>query len=169
MTDNNKVDQLDPDRELTIWEKNIRDQFVEQYYIDYDEIGACSRIGFTGAAVYEYVNRFKRDPYVQRKLIEYRENHACIEDAERTPRQLKIIMGLMKEAFNTGSSSSHSARVSALSKLASIENLDAPTKVQTTIEHSGNIGVEFDYSELTGDELKLVRKLLESRTSNSDG
>ena len=153
------------DEDLSIWEKKIRDKFIEEYFIDFNYESAVTRTGFTGYSVFEYVNKFKRDPYVQRRIVELKKN-TDIEDTGRTPRQSRIINGLMAEAFNHGPDASASSRISALTKLASIEGLDKP--IQTEILHGGEIKNNFDFTTLSASELKNVRQLLESRVKSKN-
>jgi len=157
-----------PIEQLTSFEIKLRDKFVEEYSKDENYLNAAIRVGYSGHRSVEFANRFERDSYVQRKVQEIREAAPHVEDVGRTPRQLEIIKGLRNEAYNTGPGSTHSARVTALAKLATIENMDAPTKIETKVEHSGNVNLDFDYSSLSKEELKLVRQLLESRLASKN-
>lgn len=157
-----------PIEQLTSFEIKLRDKFVEEYFKDENYLSAAVRVGYSGHRSVEFANLFECDAYVQTKIQEIREATPNVEDANRTPRQLAIIKGLTKEAYNTGPGSTHSARVTALAKLATIENMDAPTKIETKVEHSGTVNVDFDYSSLSKEELKLVRQLLESRLASKN-
>lgn len=157
-----------PEEELTKFEKKIRDKFVDEFFKDENYLNAAIRVGYSGFRSTEFAHRFERDTYVQKKIQEVRATKPDIEDEKRTPRQREIIKGLRNEAFNNGPGSTHSARVTALAKLATIENMDAPTKIETKVEHSGNVNVDFDYSKLSKEELKLVRQLLESRLASKN-
>ena len=69
------------------------------------------------------------DPYVQRILIDYQENLDLEDEEVRKSFKSKVFSRLIKEAHETGYESSHSARVSALSKAAAILGLEQPTEV----------------------------------------
>lgn len=45
----------------------------------------------------------------------------------------------MKEAYYTGPGASHAARVNALSKLAVMHDMDAPTKIKAEVENRGGV------------------------------
>lgn len=84
-------------------------------------------------------------------------------DSIAAEERTQIIEGLFREAEYRGYGSSPAARVTALSKLATIYGLDAPIKAETTVTSAVDPNQKFDFSKLSKLELKLVRELLESR------
>lgn len=153
-------------------EKELRDKFVNQYLVDYDYTAAAVRIGFLGIVAVEYGSRFRYDPYVQRAIA--RSTGSQYDDPESVKKlhRQRVLNGLMKESNYRGMGSSHGARVSALSKLATIHGLEAPTKTESKITHTGEQKVkvthDFDFASLDTDELGMVRKLLEGRVNGDE-
>lgn len=152
---------------LTEWEISVRDDFVKQFFIDQDYVAAAARVGFAGNNAIDYGMRFKRDPYVQKKLAEERIKIAN-EDGNRTRNQTIIYNGLMREAHNTDPGSSHSARVGAFAHLMKAEKMEAPTVIESKVEHSGSVATTIDYSKCSEEELEMIRKLLELRAAKQN-
>lgn len=153
-------------QKLTLWEKNLRNQFVDQFVIDYDYVAAACRVGFAGDLAVEYAHRFRRDPYVQNLIIE-KKAEKPIQDKDFMRE--KVVGGLLKEAHNHEHGSSHSARVGAFAHIGKLVGLEAPTKVETKVEHSGSVSMPIDYSKCSDEELDLIHKLLKLRVASEDG
>lgn len=127
--------------ELTAQEKELRDMFVVEFLKDHDYRNAAIRIGFLPKYADQYAAEFAVDPYVKRR-IEYEmtrplTNEEAAEHKRAMIRRTEAL--LLKQAGYAGPGASHGARVSALSKLASIYGMDAPTKVEQTIQHKGGV------------------------------
>lgn len=119
-------------------EKALRDLFVSEYLVDYDQLRAAQRCGFNYQFAVEYAKKFMDEPYVQQqinavKFRDYPERDVAEYDKKR------IIASLMSEAHYKGPGSSHSGRVSALAKLAVIYGMDAPKKVEQSVTHRGGV------------------------------
>lgn len=155
---------------MTPREKALRDWFIREYLVDYSYTGAAVRVGFADSIAVEYGQKFRYDPYVQRKLAEYCGRCADDPEYEAVQRKRRILTSLMKEANYHGPGASHGARVSALSKLAAIEGMEAPTKTESKVTHEGEMTVkhDFDFGSLSKEELGLVRQLLTKRAENAD-
>lgn len=155
-------------REIT-----LREMYVMEYLIDFDYTAAAARIGFGAAYAVEYGQRFRYDPFVQRRIAEAMGAEHEDPGAVTELHKRRVLNSLLKEANYKGPGASHGARVSALSKLAAIHGMEAPTKSTSEVTHKGGqeIKVEakiaFDYSTLNKDELGMIRKLLEA-TSDGD-
>ena len=116
----------DEDFGLSAGAKALRDRFVKEYLNDYDAVAAAGRIGYARQFAREYSYRFMQEPYV---LQQIKNAETSIEDGESDEAMKKRIMtGLIREANYRGPGCSQSARVAALSKLASIAGMDAPTR-----------------------------------------
>ena len=120
-------------------ERRVLDQFCDEYIIDFQKTAACLRMGYAKAFAETYAAQFMDKPYVQRRLAELAKAPAAdprIEE-EETRRQLRL--NLLREANYFGPGSSHAARVNALSKLASMYDMDAPKKSEINIHNRGGV------------------------------
>lgn len=113
-----------PYHELTKTDMDFRDKFVEQYILDYDEHAAALRCGYMDPWAAEHAKRLMVDPYVRWKIKDMEEK----ADNDPEIEKKRIIAALNREAHNTGAGSSHSARVTALTKLATIYGLEPDPK-----------------------------------------
>lgn len=127
--------------ELTPQEKDLRDMFVVEFLKDHDYRNAAIRIGFLPAYADQYAAEFAVDSYVKKKIdVEMTRPLSDEEAAEHKRAMIRRTEALLlKQAGYAGPGASHGARVSALSKLASIYGMDAPTKVEQTIQHKGGV------------------------------
>ncbi len=114
--------------QLTPKEKALRDQFVKEYIIDYDRIRAAIRCGYTESFADTYSNKFMNEAYVQQKIKEL--EHAEEQKTEADDDRRRIRAALLREAHYKGPGSSHAARVSALSQLSKIRDMEASKKVE---------------------------------------
>lgn len=111
--------------DLTHREKALRDHFVNEYLVDYDQKSAAIRIGYGASYAHEMGVRLMQCPYVLQQ-IQLKESNTEEEDAAIMRK--RVITGLIREANFRGPGCSPSARVAALSKLAAIQGMDAPTR-----------------------------------------
>lgn len=131
----------DDDRTYTVSEKKVRDDFIEEYRVDYDRRAAAIRIGYGASYAHEMANKFMNEPYVLRKLKEAEQQVPPEEGADDFLKR-RVMEGLMREAHYKGPGSTQSARVAALSKLASIAGMDAPIRSKTEISGPGGSQLE---------------------------
>jgi len=119
-------------------EKALRDLFVSEYLVDYDALRAAQRCGFNFQFAVEYAKKFMQEPYVQQQInaVKFREYP---EHDVATYEKKRIMASLIAEAHYKGPGSSHSSRVAALSKLASIYGMDAPKKIEQSITNRGGV------------------------------
>ena len=130
------IDQ--PPLEMSEREKALRDLFVSEYLVDYDQVKAAQLCGFTLQFAVEYAKKFMEEPYVQRRIREVtfmKVDEKAIEQFDKT----RIKAALMAEAHYRGPGSSHSGRVAALSKLASLYGMEAPKKGSMDVTHRGGV------------------------------
>lgn len=60
-------------------QKALWDQFIDEYVKDWSPIAACLRVGFNAVYAQEYGKVFLGQPYVQRKIMEYKLKPAIAE------------------------------------------------------------------------------------------
>lgn len=131
-------DQVTPD--LTAQEKELRDLFVREFLTDFDEVAACIRCGFLDSYAKQYAIQFMGETYVRRRIVELSRDIGNVDNKEKTAETKQVIItSLFREANYRGSGASHGARIAALSKLASLHGMDAPTKLEQTILHKGGV------------------------------
>lgn len=123
--------------ELTDQERMIRDQFVREYLIDYDPFQAALRVGYVKEFAAEYAAKFMSESYVAKQIKESELSGGMLPDEAQAKSLIKAL--LFREASSRGTGTSQAARVAALSKLMSLYAMDAPTKVQSTVEVSGGV------------------------------
>lgn len=112
-----------PEYEYSEKDIAIREQFVEEYLRDNDEIGALIRMGQPGQLVHSLAKDFMLDAYVRRRLQEKKEQ-LQLKIAERDPRFMGMVASLLfYEACNADKSS---ARITALGKLVDVLQIDQP-------------------------------------------
>lgn len=120
--------------ELTERERALRDLFVNEYLVDYNEFRAAQRCGFQASFAKDYAIKFMNESYVQKRIKAV--EHGPIDGPSKDKYDKERVRAiLMKEALDP--SSTGSARVSAAAKLAVILGMDAPTK---TINENVNKG-----------------------------
>lgn len=115
------TEELVPDMDPR--ERMIRDQFVEQYLVDYNSVLAAIRVGFREAYAKVVGPAFLMEPYTQRALREAINKRKSVMADHEESEQSQIIEGLRREANYFGPGSSQAARVAALAHLAKLTNL----------------------------------------------
>lgn len=126
-------------QELSPKEKELRDKFVSEYMIDFDQTAAAIRIGFSASFAQTYAEKFMTEPYVRKQIALMQTALSEDDKLEADLDRRRIRAALMREAHYRGPGSSHAARVSALAKLASIRDMDAPTKIKSEMTMRGGV------------------------------
>lgn len=126
-------------QDLSGKEKELRDKFVDEYLLDFDQTAAAIRIGFSASFAQTYAEKFMTEPYVRKRIAEMQTALAEDDKLEADLDRRRIRAALMREAHYRGPGSSHAARVSALAKLASIRDMDAPTKIKSEVALRGGV------------------------------
>lgn len=122
------------DPPLSERERKLRDLFVSEYLVDYNEYRAAQRCGFQSSFAKDYAIKFMNESYVQKRIEQLK--HAPVNPIAADEYDKKRVRAiLMKEALDV--TSTGSARVSAAAKLSAILGMDAPTK---TINENVNKG-----------------------------
>ena len=117
--------------ELSEQERKFRDEFVREFLVDYNPFEAALRLGFSKEYAIEYAAKFMNEPYVQKRIKDMELEGGIEDDFDRNKK--KVMAALFREASYKGPGSSHSARVSALSKLSTIFGMEAPVKTKTEL------------------------------------
>jgi len=125
--------------ELSAKEKELRDKFVDEYLLDFDQTAAAIRVGFSASFAQTYAEKFMSEPYVRQRIAALQTALAEDDKLEAELDRRRIRAALMREAHYRGPGSSHAARVSALAKLASILDMDAPTKIKSDVTMRGGV------------------------------
>jgi hypothetical protein len=119
-------------------ERALRDLFVSEYLIDYDQVAAAQRCGYTYQFAVEYAQKFMHEAYVQQRINAVK--FAVLDETQEADYDKKRIKAaLMQEAHYKGPGSSHAGRVAALAKLAALYGMEAPKKVDATVQHRGGV------------------------------
>lgn len=121
-----EITEPEEERQYSYREKALRDFFVKEYLTDYDEVAAAIRIGYPRGVAREFAKRFMNEPYVLREIQRMEGSDIASDDPDAEKK--RIIAGLKREANYRGPGSSQSARVAALSKLATLFEMDPKDK-----------------------------------------
>lgn len=121
---------------LSPLEKDLRERFVVEYVKDYDPVAACVRIGFMKGVAVRYGHQFLDEPFVQQLLDKHERQQTDPKVVERNIRALA-----WKEANSRGEGTSQSARIAALSLLADLHGLKAPTKIKAELSQTTGVFV----------------------------
>lgn len=155
-------------------EKALREMYVMEYLIDFDYTAAAVRVGFAAAFAVEYAQRFRYDPFVQKRIAEAMGAEHDNPEAVSALHRRRVMNSLLKEANYKGPGASHGARVTALSKLAALHGMEQATKTTSEVTHKGGqdlkveTTISFDYASLEKDELGMIRKLLEGQVDGDE-
>lgn len=126
-------------QDLSPREKELRDKFVSEYLLDFDQTAAAIRVGFSASFAGTYAEKFMTEPYVRKQIADMQNALAEDEKLEAELDRRRIRAGLLREAHYRGPGSSHAARVAALGKLASIRDMDSPLKIKSDVTHRGGV------------------------------
>lgn len=152
------VEDLSPE------EKNVRDVFVRQYLYDYDSRAAVVRVGFSANYAEYYAEKFMSEPYVLRRILDQEQRQSHIEVTKKA--KALVIRRLHEQANYKGPGASHAARITALSKLAQLYDMEPEKKFDVSAS-SGVMVVPAmqspkDWGEVAKDsQTKLKKKVKE--------
>lgn len=127
-----RADTLDPRQ------KALRDLFVAEYLIDYNQVNAAMRCGFPREFAVQFATQFMDEPYVQQRIKAMEFTPMDPKQEEEYNKQ-RIKTQLMREAMYKGPGSSHAARVSALTTLAKLNSMEPSKKVEQNINLQGGV------------------------------
>jgi hypothetical protein len=124
---------------LTEREQALRNLFVAEYLVDFDQTAAAMRCGFNRQFAIEYGTKFMAEPYVLKKINSVKFQDVDVPEDQDDYDAKRVRSALMLEAHYRGPGSSHAARVAALAKLASLIGMDKPIKTEQTVNHRGGV------------------------------
>lgn len=134
------MDCVDPqflEQELTEKEVLLRRAFVQEYMKDRNAYAACLRLGFMAPYAEDWARAFMAEGIVRRLIAKAEEYDDSAEARDARAKAVEAM--LFKEASYYGPGSSHGARVSALSNLAKIYGIEAPTKNEAEVTYKGGV------------------------------
>ncbi len=123
--------------ELTEREKALRDLFVNEFLVDYDEIKAAQRVGFQKAFAEDYAKKFMAESYVQKRIKQLEHSIKADDKSMEEYDRQTVLAVLRKEAQNPFGTPA--ARVQAAAKLASIRGMDKPIEIKAETTHKGGV------------------------------
>jgi hypothetical protein len=126
--DDSPILEPEEERQYSYREKALRDFFVKEYLVDYDQVAAAVRVGYGKSFAREFAARFMQEPYVLRRIAELEGVGNPDDPEDEATVKRRIMAGLIREANYRGPGSSQAARVAALSKLAQLHGMEAPKK-----------------------------------------
>lgn len=116
----------------------LRNLFVSEYLVDYDQVKAAQRIGFTRQFAIEYAKKFMDEPYVQQRLSALRTSEKVNQDDLHKYNSRRIVERLLHEAHFNGPGSSQAARVAALKALTDIHGMTSTAQGKMAAAKTGN-------------------------------
>jgi hypothetical protein len=123
--------------ELSLSEKALRNEFVKQYLIDFDEFKACLRLGFNRAFAEQWATTFMSEPYVQKKISE-QTLQTPDDEQKQEEADKQLTLAVLRQAAQHGP---YSSRVAAAAKLAAILGMDKPIQSSLEITNRGGVMV----------------------------
>lgn len=106
--------------EPTPQEKALLDQFLDQYFIDYNALEACIRVGFQETFAMEYAKRFMWKPYVVRKIAEHR--NTLPKDVEKADDADKaLVLATLRELAQNGKGAQRTAAALGLARIKGMD------------------------------------------------
>lgn len=118
--------------EYTAEEKALRDLFIVEYLVDFDQIKAAQRCGFNFQFAVEYGRKFMEEPYVLQRINQLQRLQPRDEEEVLKYNKRRIQERLLEEAHNTGPGSSQAARVAALKALADMYGMGSAAQARTS-------------------------------------
>ncbi len=107
--------------ELTAEERALRDAFVEQFYVDFNTLNACLRLGMSLEVAQTFSVRFMTEPYVQKQLQKYQQEQNLSTEKE-VERDRALVINALRQAAQHGP---YATRVTASAKLAELRGFTA--------------------------------------------
>lgn len=144
-----RADTMDPRQ------KALRDLFVAEYLVDYNQVKAAMRCGFPREFAVQYATQFMEEAYVAKKITQL-EMTPADPAAELAYNQQRIKQQLMREAHYKGPGSSHAARVTALTTLAKLNGMEPVKKTEIDLKHRGGVMQVPGVADLDGWEAAAV-------------
>lgn len=116
-------------------EKALRDKFINEYLVDFDEYRAALRVGFLPSVAATYCKQFMNEGYVQREIARLQREQQ-LDPKEQQERDRELTLSTLRQAMQNGP---YASRVQAAAKFSAILGLDAPIKTQNENIHKGGV------------------------------
>lgn len=116
-------------------EKALRDKFVAQYLVDFDDYKAALRVGFLPSVAATYCKQLMNDGYVQREIARLQREQQSDPKAQQE-RDRELTLNTLRQAMQNGP---YASRVAAAARMAAIHGFDAPIKTQNENIHRGGV------------------------------
>jgi cytochrome c5 len=130
-------DPLVMQQELSPEEKKLRDNFVTEYLKDRNPYLAAIRVGYLQGVALKYAESLMAEPYVQKEISRRQRDVTAATTKEQLALERHIVkQQLFHEAFSAPLAT---ARVSALSKLCNILDMDGTQKIKSEVTHKGGV------------------------------
>lgn len=120
-------------------EMDLRDRFAKQYILDYDPVAAAMRLGYMRRAAIAFAYQFLDEAYVQQKIKELQLADPQNKKQEEKHKKREVEAGLWKAANYNGPGASHAARVTALSQLSKLLDMEPAAKTKVDVTHKGGV------------------------------
>lgn len=124
---------MEPD--ISPGEKALRDKFVAEYIVDYDEYRAALRIGFLPSVAATYCKQFMNEGYVQREIARIKREQQ-IDPKAQQEHDRELTLNTLREAMQRGP---YASRVQAARAVAAMHGFDAPIRTQNENIHRGGV------------------------------
>jgi hypothetical protein len=112
---------------LTPGETALREQFLQEYIKDFDDVAAAMRCGFMHAFAKEYGPKFLQEPYVQWRLAELK-TATPLDEAKQAEADRQMILAGLRQTAQNGP---YQTRVAAMKTMAGILGIDkAPEPIR---------------------------------------
>lgn len=116
-------------------ERALKDLFVQQYIIDYNEYNAALRMGLAPSVAATYCKQLLDDGYVQREIVRLRREEQIDEKAQRA-QDRELAFATLRKVMEIGSPA---AMVAATRVMADMHGFNAPIKTQNEHSHRGGV------------------------------
>lgn len=116
-------------------EKALRDKFVNEYLVDFDEYRAALRVGLLPSVAATYSKQLMNDGYVQREIARLQREQQS-DPKSQQERDRELTLNTLRQAMQNGP---YASRVAAARQMSAIHGFDAPIKTQNETTHRGGV------------------------------
>lgn len=108
-------------------QKQLFDEFLEEYYKDYDAEKACLRLGVLPSTINQALLFFFQSPYVQKKLAE----EAVLGKPDNQANIDKAFIYVTNKLKNIADGGTNKERLEACKQLSMLYGLNKPVDIRT--------------------------------------
>lgn len=121
---------------LSETERALRDLFVTEYLVDYNEVKAAQRCGFQMGFAQDYAKKFLSESYVQKRIQDI--THANVDEKKMDQFDKETVRSVLRREMQNQMGTA-AARVAAAAKMAAILGMDKPVEVNNNHSHKGGV------------------------------